>query len=129
VVVTTLCMTACTNECGGCRGQIFRYRTVEEPQARWLVLVSDGLELLAGEIGSGDEALTVRTQQQLLVELAASYIRHSIALAVVLNDLGDRLPSQLAPDTRAVLASLGPERPDGGWLEHMGRLLGFQGGK
>ncbi|HBY98032.1 MAG: hypothetical protein M5U01_05800 [Ardenticatenaceae bacterium] len=123
VGITTLCLQGCPNECGGCRGRIYRYQVAPEQRTRWLVLVPDGAEVLAGEIGPDDEALAVRTRQRLLVELSSWYTRHSIALASVLNDLGDRLDQLLAPETRAILASIGPAERDRGWLKHMRRLL------
>jgi hypothetical protein len=97
-----------------------------EKRVRWLVLVSDETEVLAGEIGQGEEALTVRTRQRVLVELAAWYIRHSIALAALLNDLGGRLTNLLTPKTKSVLASVGPAEHKAGWLEHMFLLLSSQ---
>jgi predicted transcriptional regulator len=131
VEITTLCLQACPAECGGCCGSIFRYRLAPEYAARWLVLVQDDSEALAGEIGPSDEALTVRTRQRLLVELSGWYIRHSIALAGVVSDLGDVLPALLSAQTLAALASLGPGGyhtgepdeteggPEAGWLEYM----------
>ena len=121
--VTTLCLTACPTPCGGCRGQIYPYRTVLEPSNRWLVLVPDGAEVLAGEIGPREETLAVRTHQGLLVELVSGYIRNTIALAAVLHDLGGHLDDLLTPRTHATLEALGPRRSNTGWLEHMRRLL------
>jgi hypothetical protein len=97
-----------------------------EKRARWLVLVSDDAELLAGEIDQDEEALTVRTRQRVLVELAAWYIRHSIALATLFNDLGSRLKHLLKPETKSVLASVGSVAHKAGWLEHMFQLLSSQ---
>ena len=124
VEITTLCLAACPQECGGCRGQVYRYRVAPEQSQRWLLLVPDRAELLAGEIGLGEAALAVRTRQRLLVDLATWYIRHSIALAVILTDLGSRLGQLLKPETRSALHTL--EADDGqreGWLEFMVRLL------
>ena len=136
VEVTTLCLQGCAAECGGCQGAIFRYRLAPEYAGRWLVLVQDSAEALAGETGPGDDAFTVRTRQRLLVELSAWYIRHSIALAGVVSDLGDQLPGLLSPQTLTALASLGPggyhgsehdeegERgPEAGWLEYMQQAI------
>jgi predicted transcriptional regulator len=136
VEVVTLCLQGCPTECGGCRGAIFRYRLAPEYAGRWLVVVQDESEALAGEIGPGDEALTVRTRQRMLVELSAWYIRHSIALAGVVSDLGDQLPHLLSPATLASLAMLGPGgyhrneqgedeggRAEAGWLEYMQQAL------
>src|SRR4051794_36201135 len=68
VNVTTLCLMACPTACGGCRGQIYPYRMAQEPVGRWLVLIPDHAEVLAGEIGTSEETLAVRTRQGLLVE-------------------------------------------------------------
>ena len=92
-----------------------------EQTKRWLVLVPDRAEVLAGQVEPGGEAVAVRTRQRLLVELAAWYIRHSIALATLLFDLADRLPELLSPEARTVLASVGAE--GSGWIEYMERLL------
>jgi len=123
VTVTTLCLMACPIACGGCRGQIYPYRTVLEPVNRWLVLVPDGIEVLAGEIGTNKETLAVRTYQALLVELVSGYIRHTIALATVLHDLGGRPDDVLEPRTHTTLAALGSDRPSADWLASMRQLL------
>jgi predicted transcriptional regulator len=123
VEIVTLCPTACADACGGCRGQIYRYSLTLEQPTRWLVLVPDGAELLAGEIGAGDDTLAVRTRQRLLVDLASWYIRHSIALAAVLSDLDNQLERLLEPETLATLRSVGPTSGGHGWLEHMRSLL------
>ncbi len=131
VEVTTLCLSGCPNECGNCRGRIFRYQIAPDERTRWLILVPDAAEMLVGEIGSGDQSLAVRTRQRVLVELTAWYIRHSIALATLLNDLGERLEDLLDPQTRSVLASVGPGGPQkhSDWLEHMRQLLNRRGGQ
>ena len=123
VAVTTLCLAVCAHECGHCRGAIYRYPVGSELGRRWLVLVADGREILAGEIGPGEEALAVRTRQRLLIELLTRYIQDSIALAAVLDDLGPRLPALLRPATRAILATLGSGELAGGWLEQMHQRL------
>jgi DNA-binding MarR family transcriptional regulator len=123
VKITTLCLAACARECGSCRGHIYRYYVPPEERNRWLVLVPDGQEVLAAEIGPGEEALAVRTRQRLLVDLISWYIRHSVALAAVVNDLGGRLQGLLSAETRSILASVGPVAGNGGWLQHMRRLL------
>lgn len=123
VTITTLCLAQCPTECGGCRGRIHRYRVAPDEPNRWLVVVPDNSEVLAGEVVSDEAALSVRTRQRLLVELASWYIRHSIALAAVLNDLGERLDETLTPETHAILASIGPVGSIEGWLAHMRHLL------
>jgi hypothetical protein len=79
--------------------------------------------MLSGEIDASGEALTVRSRQVLLVDLAEWFIRHSIALAALLNDFGTRLDGLLQPETRATLAAAGPGGAQGGWLEYMRWLL------
>jgi hypothetical protein len=69
--VTTLCLDECPAECGGCRGAIRRSCAAVSAAQHWLVLVSDDAEALAGEIGLHDNALAVRTRQQLQVDLAS----------------------------------------------------------
>ena len=123
VEITTLCLAACTQECGFCRGRVYRYQVTGEQQRRWLTLVPDDREVLTGEIGEDGEALAVRTSQHLLVEMASWFIRHSIALAAVIGDIGDELTRIIRPETAAVLAAVGPGGRNGGWLEHMRKLL------
>ena len=123
IEVTTLCLAACSQECGDCRGHIYRHRAAPQDRSRWLLLVPDGAEMLSGEIDASGEALTVRSRQVLLVDLAEWFIRHSIALAALLNDFGTRLDGLLQPETRATLAAAGPGGAQGGWLEHMRWLL------
>jgi hypothetical protein len=123
VEITTLCLAACPQECGGCRGQVYRYRVAPERDRRWLVVLPDGAEVLAGEVGPGEVALAVRTRQRLLIELATWYIHHSIAIAAILSDLGNRLEQFLRPETRSILASLETNGHGKGWLEQMVRLV------
>ena len=124
VKVTTLCMSGCPVECGACRGQIYRYRIMPEQNTRYLLVVPDESEVLAGEIGPGEETQAVRTRQKLLVDLSIWHIRNSVVLAALLVDLGDRLDDLLAPETRSILSSLSPGNIEGSWLEHMRQLIG-----
>lgn len=123
VEITTLCLHACEEECGRCRGKIFRYRIAPEEKTRWFMVVSDGAELLSGEIGAGEDAHTVRTRQRLLVNLASGYIQRSIALAVLTNDLDGRPEGLLTPQARASLEAVDSAHAAGNWLEHLHGLL------
>ncbi len=127
VDITTLCLANCATECGGCAGHVHRYRVPPEQRNRWLILIPDGEELLAGEVdpetGSDEGALAVRTRQRLLVDMATWYIRHSVALGAVLSDLGGALEPRLSPRTKAILATVGTGERNGGWLEHMRHLM------
>ena len=120
--ITTLCLAACTEECGGCRGRILRNKVVETPGARWLLLVENGKEMLAGEIPSHQEVTVVRTRQPLLVNMTSWFIRQAMALGVLLADAGDVIEEHLTPTTHAVLADVDPHG-SAGWLAYMRRLL------
>lgn len=125
VKITNLCTSACVEECAHCRGDIFRYSVTAEKSKRWLVIVQDEEQVLAGEIGLADETLAILTRQQILVELISWYIYHSIALATVINDLGQRMEGLLRPETLSVLSSIGPGGINShtGWLEYMRKNL------
>lgn len=125
--VTTLCLAACLQECGGCRGQIFRNKIIETPDARWLLLVPDSQEALVGEIPANQQVSVVRTRQALLVKMTGWFIQHAITLGVLLLGADDYLENQLTPATRAVLADGNPHGP-GGWLATMRQLLKSAGG-
>ena len=117
--ITTLCLAACSPECGGCKGSIHKYRLSQPADSRWLVVSVDGKEMLAGHIKADGTAYAVRTTQLLLVELASSYVRNSVALATLISELGDRFGNLLSPRAMSVLGSLDPDRPGGGWLGYM----------
>ena len=123
VVVTTLCLDECAVECGGCRGTICRSCAAISAMQHWLMLVSDSAEALTGEIGLNNDALAVRTRQQLQVDLASWYIRHSMALTAVLSDLSRHPDRALDPETRAILESVDSPDRQGGWLDHMRVLV------
>jgi HTH-type transcriptional regulator, sugar sensing transcriptional regulator len=126
VEITTLCLAACSQECGGCRGRIFRNNVIDTQDSRWLMLVPDEETVLVGEIPANGEASTVRSRQRLLVKMTAWFIRHSIALAALLQDMGEQIEAHLTPQTRDVLAAVGPEGTHG-WLAYMRELLSFKG--
>lgn len=123
VAVTTLCMDMCPEECGGCRGTICRSCAIASEGQHWLVLVADDAEMLAGEIGRHGEPLGVRTRQQLQVNLASWYIRHSLALTAVLDELSRRQDQALDPETRALLKAADAPGRRGGWLDQLRALL------
>ncbi len=129
VKIVTLCLEGCLNECGNCRGLIFRFHVEPLAENRWLVLVADGAEMLAGEIGPGEQTLAARTRQSLLVGLAGGYIRRSIALATLTQELGARLDELLSPAARAALVSLGDADQQGYLLQQMRMLLHAAGRK
>jgi predicted transcriptional regulator len=127
VQVTTLCLAGCPQPCGSCKGSLYRYHAAGYDRSHWLLLVSDGNELLAGEVSPSQGTLAIRTGQKMMVELASWYIRHSIALALILKDAGVPLERALSEETLAVLDRLGPKGgPEGegtGWLAYMRSLI------
>lgn len=125
VGVTTVCFAGCPQECGACRGQVYRYRVVPEGPARWLIVVPDQAEVLAGEIVGDREAMAVRPRQRLLVDLVSWYLRNSIALAAVVADLDARLDGLLKPETRAIFRALSPKGRPADWLSYLRGLLKF----
>lgn len=119
VDITTLCLRGCQQPCPACRGAVFRYPIAPQHANRWLVLVSDAQELLAGQFSPIGDALAVRTRQSMLVLLSGSYIQNSIALAAILTGLGDRLETVLDAQTLAAINALHSMRAEGKWLDLM----------
>lgn len=120
VKILSHCLLPCPPEtCGHCHGHIFRYAVVPPTSSRWLVIVSDNAELCLSEIGVEDQALTIRTRQPAFVRLAAWNIRTNLALAAVVDDLGDQLPTLLKPDTKEILRTISPEGHGANWLAEM----------
>jgi DNA-binding MarR family transcriptional regulator len=118
--ITTLCLQACEGVCGGCQGAVHRYALARGGSLRWLVLVADQRIALVGQVGDGSaEGMT--TRQQLVVELAADFIRQNLGLAAICQGLGRRLEELLPP---RLLAQLNDLYPDGGfpaYLQALGR--------
>ncbi|HEX2520130.1 MAG TPA: helix-turn-helix domain-containing protein [Castellaniella sp.] len=118
--ITTLCLQACEGVCGGCQGAVHRYALARGGSLRWLVLVADQRIALVGQVGD-DSAEGMTTRQQLVVELAADFIRQNLGLAAICQGLGQRLEELLPPQ---VLAQLNDLYPDGGfpaYLQALGR--------
>lgn len=119
VEFTTLCFQACLHECGGCRGQVYRYGMTTNGDSRSIIIVADNADMLFGTVGA-QQTTASRTRQQQLIEMASWYIRHSIAVAALVRDLGDNLESIISPQTRTVLQSVGPGF---GWIDSVRTLL------
>jgi Cd2+/Zn2+-exporting ATPase len=119
VAITTLCMEACPRECGGCTGDIHRCQ-LASPGKRWLLLVADEERVLAGEM-QGATTQAIATEQRLVAELAAAYIRQSLVLATVGGALGERFEGLLSLEARRILDGLHPE---GGFIDWLHRVTG-----
>lgn len=94
--VTTLCLEACEQPCGGCQGELHRHQLAPAHGPRWLIVVADHMQTLVGQLGHRC-ADGVATDQRLVVELAATYIQQSLVLAALDSELGggsDGLPSR-----------------------------------
>ncbi len=100
---TTLCLQGCPEECGHCRGRVHRYPVETDEKTRWLVIVADGLEMLAAEIGPNERTWAVRSRQRLLVEMASWYVRQTISQGAVLSDLRGKEEEALSAETLALL--------------------------
>lgn len=118
VNITTLCLQACPQECGSCQGHILRYHVMPPESARWLIVIRDEADMVIGT--TGQQSAAIRTQQVSLIEMATWYIRHSLTLAAVLTDLGDRLKDTLQPQTRELLRIIGH---GSSWLDYMLHLI------
>lgn len=118
VRVTTLCLEACPEPCGGCVGTLHRYRVPPERTGRWLVLVSDGAEVFGAEIGAHpDQAGAVRSRHRVLVDLVTWYLRYSVALGRTLDALGVPPAQMDRPEAVRRLPAAGT------WLHHLRRAL------
>ncbi len=119
VQMRILCMAGCPRECAHCRGQIFRYQVLPHRPMRWLMVIPDSSEVLAGEIGSCGDAILIRTRQKMIVDLSTWYIRQSIALAAMLSDLGYGFKDQFSPETRQILYDISPGQDGVDWIAQM----------
>jgi hypothetical protein len=108
VAVTTLCLQACERECGGCVGELHRYPVVPGGGPRWLIVVADESTSLVGQLDAA-AAEGALTQQRPMVELAAAYIRQTIALAVLGCELAaERFQGLLSRQAKSLLEKLDP---------------------
>ncbi|GBD31063.1 hypothetical protein HRbin33_00009 [bacterium HR33] len=112
ISISTLCLNACSPECGGCRGTLYPYRVGPEARSRWLVVAVDETEALAAELGPEEQARGMRASRGIVAALVLEYLRHSIALAELLEH---------AALGRTQLRTV-PAEPRG-WLETIRRRL------
>jgi predicted transcriptional regulator len=122
VAITTLCLARCEHECGGCRGNVYRYRATAGASPRRLVVVADRAEVVAGDVGVDGETHSMRTRRPLLVDVCSASVRTSIALAAVVADLGPRLDETLVPRTRALIDAAAPPGDGEEFVERMRAL-------
>lgn len=125
VEITTLCIQGCPEECGGCRGHIYRYPLGANEEARWLVLAADNGELLVGQVHSAG-ASGALTRLEVFVTVAAHYVRNTIALAELVRSLGPRLARLVDRDALQALQGAGLATAGGSWFDRM--LPGIRAG-
>jgi HTH-type transcriptional regulator, sugar sensing transcriptional regulator len=120
--LTTLCLQACPSECGGCHGDIYRYRLLPEQSIRWLIVAQDKSDMVIGEIGPA-RTLALRTRQSSIIQMAVQYIQSSIAWATVLTGSDTTFDKNLSPEAQHILRKLGTKNNEAGWLAYMRGLL------
>lgn len=104
VTITTLCLEACDAPCGGCQGELHRRQLAPDDDSRWLVLAADGRQALVGQWRPA-RAEGVATTHPLVVELAGAYIRQSLTLALLDDELAGRFEELLSGQARRWLAA------------------------
>ncbi len=120
VHMSTLCLNGCLVPCGNCQGDLYRFRLAPPDKSRFLVVVRDGEEMLAGEITPPGEPVAVRTRQSMLVKLAEGYIRNSIALSSIIFNLSNEFEEKRNPN---MLASLNALQGNDRWFDVMHQLI------
>jgi len=119
VRVTTLCLAGCEQECGACQGDVYRLKAARNDETRWLLLVIDQREALVGQFENA-AIQGVATAQRPVIELTGAYIRQSLTLALLADELGTRIEGLLSRHARQALDRL---YPGGDFLAHI-RSLG-----
>jgi sugar-specific transcriptional regulator TrmB len=124
VALTILCIQGCPDECGGCRGDIFRYPLANDSDKRWLVVSADERELLVGQVASDRTAIAAVTRLEAFVAVGSHYLRNAVAAAEIVRNLGPRMTEVL--DERAVRALRGAGLATDGlsWLDRMLAVAG-----
>jgi hypothetical protein len=107
VEIVTLCVQGCASECGGCRGDVYRYAIAGAASTRWLMVIADDRELLVGEVSAEGEAQAAHTALPVLVAIAGQYLRNTIAAAEIVRSLGPRLPKMLDRDAARAIEGSG----------------------
>jgi predicted transcriptional regulator len=124
VAVTLVCMSGCAAPCRQYPGRVYKYRLRQPGDCRWLLVVADGQQLVAGQVEADGRVVGTTTRQQLLIAVATWYIRHTVAVAEAVRALGPKLLGLLDADARqALLEATGERLPCGSWFEP-----GFWGG-
>jgi hypothetical protein len=121
VEVTTLCVQGCPNECGGCRGRIYRHDLNGSGGPRWLVVVRDRAEVLGAQFYESGAAHGAITKMPAFVALATQFLENTVALGEIARSLGPRMNKTLDDGARHALGRSGLRVNASSWLE---RLIG-----
>jgi hypothetical protein len=124
VLISTLCIQGCPDECGGCRGTIYRYSLGAGAGTRWLVIVADETRFLAGQVSEGGNCSAALTTLEVFVRMGAHYMRNAIAAAEIVRSLGPSLPGLLDDRARAAVHGAGLIVGETTWLERMVQAIG-----
>lgn len=123
VQVVTLCVQGCDAECGGCRGDVYRYPVAGEAASRWLIVVADDRELLMGEVSARGEAQAAHTTLPMIVTIGGQYLRHTIAAAEIVRSAGDRLPEMLDDEAARAIEGSATATGDVSWFRGLLRTV------
>jgi HTH-type transcriptional regulator, sugar sensing transcriptional regulator len=119
VALTTLCIQGCPDECGGCRGDVFRYPLAADADKRWLVVAADERELLVGQVAPDGTAIAAVTRLEAFVAVGTHYLRNGVAAAEIVRSLGRRITEVLDDQALEALGSAGLATGGLSWLDRM----------
>jgi predicted transcriptional regulator len=117
VTISTLCIQGCPDECGGCRGSIYRYPLAAGASTRWLILVADEAQLLAAQVAPDGRASAAATTLEVFASTGAHYLRNAIAAAEIARSVGPRLADLLDERARDAVFGAGLAGSRGSWIE------------
>ena len=125
VTLTTLCIQGCPEECGGCRGDVYRYPLAADAGERWLVVSVDDREMLVGQVSPAG-AMAAVTRLEAFVAVGSHYLRNAAAAAEIVRSLGPRMTQVLDERALRALRSAGLAAGGSSWFERM--LAASRGG-
>jgi hypothetical protein len=125
---TVMCIQGCPQECGACRGRIYRYPLAFDASTRWLVVVADDREILVGQVFPGGEARAAVTRLEAFVGVGSQYLKNAIAAAEIVRSLGDRLPQLVDGQALEALQGAGLAAGDASWLDRVLSAVGKEKG-
>lgn len=117
VYATTLCIQGCPQECGGCRGEIYRYPLARGTDKRWLVLVADDSALFVGQVLPDGDAAAAVTRLEAFVAVGSHYLRNAIATAEIVRSFGSNLPQALDERARRAVQGAGLAADGQAWFD------------